>query len=158
MNNTPNRAVIFATTPQRNRGRHRHPAGPWAQQNQQQQQMQNFMLSSPGAPTGSTMFTPNGHAYNMTAHSFEIPMVISTSTTVDTSRLPSSTAASSTDTAQQRQQQQQSAATNDGEPVQIVILPQMRSVCFSYYVHWIHVECYSKSSSLTNSAWCFTKW
>ncbi|CAF0890660.1 unnamed protein product [Adineta ricciae] len=126
LNNTPNRAVIFATTPQRNRGRHRHPAGPWAQQNQQQQQMQNFMLSSPGAPTGSTMFTPNGHAYNMTAHSFEIPMVISTSTTVDTSQLPSSTTASSTDAAQQRQQQP--SATNDGEQVQInAILSQVLS-------------------------------
>ena len=97
LNNASNRAVIFATGPQRPRGRHRHPAGPWAQQNQPQQ-IPNFMLSSPGAPTGATVFTPAGHAYNMTTHSFEIPMVISTTTTAE---MP-----------QQQQQQQQQQAAN----------------------------------------------
>jgi hypothetical protein len=117
LNNASNRAVIFATASQRPRGRHRHPAGPWAQQTQQQQQqMQNFMLSSPGAPTGATVLTPAGHAYNMTAHSFEIPMVISTTTTAE---MP-----------QQQQQQQQTSnnnsqqqtppTTNEGQQVQMV--------------------------------------
>ncbi|CAF0752785.1 unnamed protein product [Adineta steineri] len=119
LSNASNRAVIFATAPQHPRGRHRHPAGPWAQQNQQQQQaqqqMQNFMLSSPGAPTGATVITPAGHAYNMTAHSFEIPMVISTTTTTE---MPQQQQQTSSDNSQQQQQQQQ-PSTNEGEQVQM---------------------------------------
>ena len=74
--------------------------------------MQNFMLSSAGTPTGATVLTPAGHAYNMTAHSFEIPMVISTTTT--------------TEMPQQQQQQtsntnvQQQSSANDGQQVQMV--------------------------------------
>jgi hypothetical protein len=108
LNNASNRAVIFATGPQRPRGRHRHPAGPWAQQNQQQQ-MQNFMLSSPGGPTGATVLTPAGHAYNMTAHSFEIPMVISTTTTTEIPQQQTSNTNA------------QQPPTNDGQQVQMVI-------------------------------------
>jgi hypothetical protein len=59
------------------------------------------MLTSPGAPTGATVLTPAGHAYNMTAHSFEIPMVISTTTT--------------TDIPQQQQQQQQQTSNNNSQ-------------------------------------------
>lgn len=106
LGNVPNRAVVFATGPQRPRGRHRHPAGPWAQQNQQQQ-MQNFMFSSPGAPTGATVLTPAGHAYNMTAHSFEIPMVISTTTEIPQQQ-------TSNDNAQQQ------PSTNDGQQMHMV--------------------------------------
>ncbi|UJR37992.1 hypothetical protein I4U23_030674 [Adineta vaga] len=126
LGNTANRAVIFATAPQRPRGRHRHPAGPWAQQNQQQQ-MQNFMLSSPGAPAGAAMFTPGGHAYNMTAHSFEIPMVISTTTNTAMPQPPTLSAVSaavSNDNAQQRPQ----STTNEGEQVQMnAVLSQVLS-------------------------------
>ena len=72
------------------------------------------MLTSPGAPTGATVLTPAGHAYNMTAHSFEIPMVISTTTT--------------TEMPQQQQQQQQTSnhnsqqqpTSNEGQQVQMV--------------------------------------
>jgi hypothetical protein len=110
LSNAANRAVIFATGPQRPRGRHRHPAGPWAQQIQNnQQQMQNFMLTSPGAPAGTTVMTPAGHAYNMTAHSFEIPMVISTTTTTEIPQQQTSTDNS-----------QQQPPTNDGQQVQMV--------------------------------------
>ena len=122
LSNTANRAVIFTTGSQRPRSRHRHPAGPWAQQSQQQQQqMQNFMLSSPGGPAGATVFTPGGHAYNMTAHSFEIPMVISTTATADIPlpMPPPPPSSTSNDPSQQRQQ----AATNDAEQFQMVTLP-----------------------------------
>ncbi len=121
LNNASNRAVIFATGPQRPRGRHRHPAGPWAQQNQQQQQMQNFMLSSPGGPTGATVLTPAGHAYNMTAHSFEIPMVISTTTTEMSQQQQPSSSTSNDNT-------QQQPSTNDGQQVQMnAIISQVLS-------------------------------
>lgn len=122
LNNTTNRAVIVATGSQRPRGRHRHPAGPWAPQNQQQQQQQlsNFILSSASNPGGATVLTPSGHAYNMTAHSFEIPMVISTTTTAE---LP-----------QQQQQQtptnnsQQQSSSNDGQQAQMnTIISQVLS-------------------------------
>ncbi|CAF1403986.1 unnamed protein product [Rotaria magnacalcarata] len=115
LQNASSRAVIFATAPQRQRGRHRHPAGPWAQLNQQQQQqlqlqqqqqMQNFMLASAGAPTGTTVLTPAGHAYNMTAHSFEIPMVISTTTTA-AAEVPQQTASNDNS--------QQPSTENDGQ-------------------------------------------
>ncbi|CAF1162054.1 unnamed protein product [Rotaria sordida] len=125
LQNTPNRAVIFATAPQRPRGRHRHPAGPWAQlnQQQQQQQMQNFMLASPNAPTGATVLTPAGHAYNMTAHSFEIPMVISTTTTAEIPQQQTSN-----DNSQQQQQQQQQSTPNDGQQIQMnAIISQVLS-------------------------------
>ncbi|CAF2492678.1 unnamed protein product [Rotaria sp. Silwood2] len=125
LQNTSNRAVIFATAPQRPRGRHRHPAGPWAQlnqqqQQQQQQQMQNFMLASPGAPTGTTVLTPAGHAYNMTAHSFEIPMVISTTTTTEIPQQQTSNDNSP--------QQQQQSSTNDAQQIQMnAIISQVLS-------------------------------
>ena len=70
--------------------------------------MQNFMLSSPGAPTGATVLTPAGHAYNMTAHSFEIPMMISTTTTAE---IPQQS--TSNDNTQQ-------PSANDGQQVQMV--------------------------------------
>jgi len=72
------------------------------------------MLTSPGAPTGATVLTPAGHAYNMTAHSFEIPMVISTTTTTEMpQQLPASNDHS-------QQQQQPQPTTNEGEQVQMV--------------------------------------
>ena len=110
LHNAPSRAVIFATAPQRPRGRQRHPAGSWAQQNQQQQ-MQNFILSSPGAPMGQTGLTPAGNAYSMTTHSFEIPMVISTTTANEMPQRPTSN-----DTSQQL------TSTNDGQQVQMVTI------------------------------------
>jgi len=146
LGNTSNRAVIFATGPQRPRGRHRHPAGPWAQQNQQQQ-IPNFMLTSPGAPTGATVLTPAGHAYNMTAHSFEIPMVISTTTTTEIPQQPTSN----------DNTQQQQPSTNDGQQIQMVekiklfFFISIRFFCLS-------LECNYKSGTFTNFTWCFTKW
>lgn len=107
--NASNRTVIFATAPQRSRGRHRHPAGTWAYQNQrQQQQMQNFMLTSPNAPIGASGFTPAGNAYNVTAHSFEIPMVISTTASNEISQQQSS-----------NDNTQQQSTTNDGQQAQM---------------------------------------
>jgi hypothetical protein len=90
--------------------------------------MQNFMLTSPGAPTGATVLTPAGHAYNMTAHSFEIPMVISTTTTGE---IPQ----------QQQQQQQQTSndnaqqqpSTNDGQQIQMVKKFKLFSILISFF-------------------------
>lgn len=91
LNNAASRAVMFATGggTQRGRGRHRHPAGPWAQQNiNLQGQMPNFMMGNPLA-SSTLLGAAAGQPYNVTAHSFEIPMVISTSTTTE---IPTSTA------------------------------------------------------------------
>ncbi len=65
------------------------------------------MFSSPGAPNGATVLTPAGHAYNMTAHSFEIPMVISTTTEIPQQQ-------TSNDNAQQQ------PSTNDGQQMHMV--------------------------------------
>ena len=50
--------------------------------------MQNLLLGSPGAPGGATVFSSAGQPYSMTAHSFEIPMVISTSGTAGVPNQP----------------------------------------------------------------------
>ena len=144
LNNASNRAVIFATGPQRSRGRHRHPAGPWAQQTQQQA-MPNFMLSSPGAPTGVTGMTPGGHAYNMTAHSFEIPMVISTTTTAEIPQPAASTG---------NVQQQPSA--NDGQQAHMVT--DLKTISLLIYLFFFCSEYNYQSGTFTNYTWCFTKW
>jgi hypothetical protein len=105
------------------------------------------MLTSPGAPTGATVLTPAGHAYNMTAHSFEIPMVISTTTTTEIPQQPTSN----------DNNQQQQPSTNDGQQIQmvkkikIVFLISLRFFCLS-------LECNYKSGTFTNFTWCFTKW
>jgi hypothetical protein len=82
LNNAAGRTVLIASGSQRPRGRHRHPAGPWAQQNQNFQmptsQMQNFMFTAPGVSPSVTGVTAAGQPYNMTAHSFEIPMMTQT--------------------------------------------------------------------------------
>jgi len=65
-------------------------------------------LPSASNPAGATVLTPSGHAYNMTAHSFEIPMVISTTTTAE---LPQQTSNNNS---------QQQSSSNDGQQAQMV--------------------------------------
>ena len=101
--------------------------------------MGNFTFSPVPGPTGTTVLTPAGHAYNMTAHSFEIPMVISTTTTTE---IPQQTA--SNDNAQQ-------PSANDGQQIQMVNKFSQSILQFLFLL-----EYNSWSSTFSNHTWCST--
>ncbi|CAF0981590.1 unnamed protein product [Didymodactylos carnosus] len=126
------------------RGRHRHPAGQGAfiHQHHPQQHSQfssdtpnDFIMSSGGMPpSGVPLFSPNNGQSFMTAHSFEIPMVISASTDISQQSQPqpspqeqSSAASSSPDNQQTPVQPTNNQQNAEAQQVQNTILSQVLS-------------------------------
>ena len=108
MNNAAGRTLLLTSASQRPRVRHRHPAGSWAQQQNQAGSVPDFVLSRAGVPASGNIMAAAGQPFNVTAHSFDIPMVFSTSTTTE---IPP-TSSSSNDA--------QGGANNDGQQIEMV--------------------------------------